>query len=1420
MATTIKVGGQLESVAVDEKLVDAAQVKDTSRSEKSQKEINDKVEQNYTTLSGMISNKADKTALPSAATASTAGLTKLYTATGTNTDGAMTQKAATDALGNKLSLSGGTMTGNITMNGKSVVFATETSWTNQDREIPFASTNVGQITYYNNNSSKGLTYNPNTGALKAGSFVKRGGTSSQFLKADGSVDGNSYSTTSHTHQSLLAGDTRNVTTNPSDYMSTTAKGLTCVGLKNKSLLGISSGGYGYVNLFGLAPWNDNSAGDAHELAFDAYNGNIWHRHGNSTWSDWVKLAHTDDIPTKVSALTNDAGYLTTHQDISGKVNKSDVESTITSTSTNPVTSKAISDALDDKLDTSKVITSTGQTPTTDTVFSSKIINDKVEANYTTLSGMIANKADKTALPSAATASTAGLTKLYTATGTATDGAMTQKAATDALGNKLSLSGGTMTGNITMNGKSVVFATDTEWTNQDREIPFASTNVGQITYYNNNSSKGLTYNPNTGALKAGSFVKRGGTSSQFLKADGSVDSNTYLTTHQDISGKVDKVDGKGLSTNDYTTTEKEKLAAIEAAANRTIVDSAISSTSTNPVTSKAISTALASKVDTVSGKGLSTNDYTTAEKTKLAGIAEGATKTTVDTALSTTSTNPVQNKVIAEALDNKADKGSQINLALTGTVDGYYAAASSIPSTVTAGTFACDQGSGTTKRCLTIVANGTIVNDVAAADGAIYLDKNNGHVYIAASGNKNAWVDGGQIKGDKGDKGADGKDGKDGVDGAQTVVQTTGTSTTDVMSQIAVSQELLKQEYSFLYKNADYSGANTSSYMQSARTGAITSTKYPTLTEYVLDINLKAVYAEGTYCICGGRTGSSNIVNLLLVKNGKLAYCNSYNISNATETDYTFDDDYHHIISVWGATYQRIYVDGELIVNTTVTTARSLYIGYNGLYFMSYMTNGGNDYAAPADVHVKGIACLYINGELACMFLGRWLSSMNAQPYLWSSISGVKTFDKDNYDNTQCVLEKACKETNLIAQNTLKMMPPHTTMSVNNRIYIITLSQEQADRINATPVISIKFCELHNDTQPRYMGIKVPSTNENKITVGDYTYYTGINIVHGYNQFGYFFQSNSTTQPSEGGTTSDVIYSVNTGKDYIACLWFTLNRVTGEAFIYDENFNQIGYYQHESMKYDKFITSNNQLYLRTGEGTKRLLEVAIYDGYINTSGMSGVLQQTITFSNKSQWSNISNALICSDRYNTWTPNDDGYEHMSFSANQWRIVIEMGHYGDGIPQWMRKKIEILSGTITFGSGMYGYGTGTKWAFDADGNSVLGQTVGAGVYDIYMSGSKYSAYPVATVEAGEMRVLESTVAPSCELFRIENFAVLDGCMWDAAAQRLVEVSIDDNLIFNNLEATSTSSMALYIGQKRSYNGNLYMVDSNYTWKQINNA
>ena len=78
--------------------------------------------------------------------------------------------------------------------------------------------------------------------------------------------------------------------------------------------------------------------------------------------------------------------------------------------------------------------------------------------------------------------------------------------------------------------------------------------------------------------------------------------------------------------------------------------------------------LALKVDKVSGKGLSTNDYTNSEKDKLAGIATEANKTTVDSSLSSTSTNPVQNKVINGALSGKANSSHTHNASdITGTL---------------------------------------------------------------------------------------------------------------------------------------------------------------------------------------------------------------------------------------------------------------------------------------------------------------------------------------------------------------------------------------------------------------------------------------------------------------------------------------------------------------------------------------------------------------------------------------------------------------------------------------------------------------------------------------------------------------------------------------------------------------------------------
>ena len=74
--------------------------------------------------------------------------------------------------------------------------------------------------------------------------------------------------------------------------------------------------------------------------------------------------------------------------------------------------------------------------------------------------------------------------------------------------------------------------------------------------------------------------------------------------------------------------------------------------------------LGNKVDKVEGKGLSTNDYTTAEKNKLAGIATGANKTVVDSDISTTSINPVQNKAVGLKFQGVDSDISGINSSLT------------------------------------------------------------------------------------------------------------------------------------------------------------------------------------------------------------------------------------------------------------------------------------------------------------------------------------------------------------------------------------------------------------------------------------------------------------------------------------------------------------------------------------------------------------------------------------------------------------------------------------------------------------------------------------------------------------------------------------------------------------------------------------
>ena len=99
-----------------------------------------------------------------------------------------------------------------------------------------------------------------------------------------------------------------------------------------------------------------------------------------------------------------------------------------------------------------------------------------------------------------------------------------------------------------------------------------------------------------------------------------------------------------------------------------VDSSLSSTSTNPVQNKIIKSELDKKAERDVVNTTTNGLMSVADKKKLDGIAAGANKITVDTSLSSTSTNPVQNKIIKSELDTKFNKSGGT---LTGNLSGQY-----------------------------------------------------------------------------------------------------------------------------------------------------------------------------------------------------------------------------------------------------------------------------------------------------------------------------------------------------------------------------------------------------------------------------------------------------------------------------------------------------------------------------------------------------------------------------------------------------------------------------------------------------------------------------------------------------------------------------------------------------------------------------
>ena len=88
---------------------------------------------------------------------------------------------------------------------------------------------------------------------------------------------------------------------------------------------------------------------------------------------------------------------------------------------------------------------------------------------------------------------------------------------------------------------------------------------------------------------------------------------------DLSNYVTKDGAKQLSTEDYTTAEKTKLAGIETGAQVNVVETIQVDGTALVATGKTVNIDLTGKVDKVAGKQLSTNDFTDAYKQKVDAI---------------------------------------------------------------------------------------------------------------------------------------------------------------------------------------------------------------------------------------------------------------------------------------------------------------------------------------------------------------------------------------------------------------------------------------------------------------------------------------------------------------------------------------------------------------------------------------------------------------------------------------------------------------------------------------------------------------------------------------------------------------------------------------------------------------------------------
>ena len=319
-------------------------------------------------------------------------------------------------------------------------------------------------------------------------------------------------------------------------------------------------------------------------------------------------------------------------------NKTTVDAALDAASENPVQNKAVKAALDGKLDKTGG-TLTGNLRVTGALFSGDGLSFGTGENIHFTKA--ADDAGKLAHGTAGVDDTVPLARLKVASPTEDDDAAT-KAYVDgrAAG----------TGAVRY---------DAAQTLDEAQQFQARKNIGAIGHDSPQFQGFLSLAPANAPLGTGVGLSPIGSGNNFTLDISDVNENTPTL----LTGVKTPTDA---DTNAATTVEYVKNKVSEVAASGGVdVDNALSATSTNPVQNKVVTAALTGKAGTAVATTSANGLMSKADKTKLNGIAAGATKITIDSAMSGSSNNPVANHVIKQYIDDKvAAAGSNITVDAT------------------------------------------------------------------------------------------------------------------------------------------------------------------------------------------------------------------------------------------------------------------------------------------------------------------------------------------------------------------------------------------------------------------------------------------------------------------------------------------------------------------------------------------------------------------------------------------------------------------------------------------------------------------------------------------------------------------------------------------------------------------------------------